>query len=353
MMMYNEVKKIINPVYLVGGAVRDILNGVEPHDYDFCTPLKPDQIEEAFKNSGRRVWKKGKRVGTISSKVYLPELDRFEEVDVTTFRTEEYDGSSRIPKVEFVDHIEQDLGRRDFTVNAMAWRDGRIIDPYGGREDLREGVLRSVGHPKQRYKEDPLRMLRAFRFASQHGYYIEERTLKGINEKPHRILRVSRERWVMEMDKLLHGLFVSNALREFGNSELIKFMFPELAIQVGYDQNTPHHDFTLWEHTYKVVQAARDAGSDTDTLWACLLHDIGKPFAKIHKPGKDRFNYPKHDMIGAEIVKKYSKYLRWSNERSETVLTLVRDHLSKDSPLQPFDSGWAQKLIHEEEDFDE
>jgi tRNA nucleotidyltransferase (CCA-adding enzyme) len=148
------------------------------------------------------------------------------------------------------------------------------------------------------------------------------------------------------MDELIKGEFVADALEAFGNSQLFRFMFPELSVQVGYNQKTPWHDFDLFTHTRKVVQIARDDGADLDMLWACLFHDIAKPFVAVKKKDREQFNYPKHDLLGAEMVRKQALYLKWSSSRTDNVIELVRNHLLEDSLMKPYDSG-AQKLEEE------
>ena len=175
--LLTEVEKIMapHPVYAVGGCVRDYILGVQPKDYDFCTPATPDEIETLVKKSGRRAYLTGKRFGTIGCKVKIGEIQDL--IEITTFRTETYAEANRKPEVEFVKDITADLSRRDFTINAMAIRlnKGRIhiIDPFGGREDLKNKTIKAVGNPKIRFKEDPLRILRAIRFATRYGGFFD------------------------------------------------------------------------------------------------------------------------------------------------------------------------------------
>lgn len=200
------IEDIISPSYLVGGSVRDKLLGREPHDYDFATPMLPDDIESKVKEAGKRAFITGKRFGTIGFK------HDGDFVEVTTFRSERY-GKTRKPEVEFVTSINEDLSRRDFTINAIALRGTKYIDPFDGRKDLEDRIIKAVGNPSERFNEDPLRMLRAARFASQLGFTIESKTLASIKKNAHKILGVSRERWIQELDKLLLGDHVANGLR--------------------------------------------------------------------------------------------------------------------------------------------
>lgn len=335
----DELGKIINPLYMVGGSVRDELLGKTPKDYDYATSLTPDEIEAAIKGAGRRAYTVGKRFGTIGVVI------DGQMAEITTFRKEEYTEGSRKPAVEYVTDITEDLSRRDFTINAMAIRYStkgyKLIDPFGGQEDLKNKVIRCVGNPKARFKEDPLRILRAARFASQLEFTVEENTDKKAKEVSHRILTVSKERWVMELDKILMTTKPSVGLDFLMKNKLFSFMIPELAIQDGYDQNSPYHNMELWEHTLTVVD---NVPAEINLRWAALLHDIGKPFVRTNRP--DRSNYIKHDMLGAEIVKKYASYLRWSNDRKEKVSDLVLTHMLETNPMRKAD--YIGKKLEEE-----
>jgi len=333
--MYEEVEKIISPVYMVGGAVRDKLLGKEPKDYDFATPLSPEEIEKAIKKAGRKVYGVGKRFGTLGFKALVN--DKTEYVEVTTFRHEKYKPGSRRPEVSFVKDITADLSRRDFTINAIASRDGRLIDPFDGAVDLDNKVIRAVGKPTHRFKEDPLRMLRAGRFASQLEFVIDDQITTAVKQLNYKILEVSKERWVMELDKILMTDKPSIGLDFFMETRLMNFMIPELALQYKYDQNSVYHNLTLWDHTKKALDSTP---KDINLRWGILLHDVGKPFVRTDKYSDGEWvkaNYIKHDMVGAEFVMKIAKYLKWSNERTETVTNLVRNHLQDESPLKEYD----------------
>lgn len=326
-----EVESLLEPVYLVGGSVRDILLGKQPKDYDFATPLTPGQIEEKVRASGRKPHLTGKRFGTIGFKLG----EHF--IEITTFRTEIY-GATRKPEVTFVRDITEDLSRRDFTINAIAFRHHRHIDPFGGEADLKAGVIRSVGNPALRFNEDPLRMLRAIRFAAELGFSVETVTLKAIEHHGYKIMRVSHERWMQELDKILVSQQPEVGLYLLVNTDLIKFILPELRIQVGYDQRSPYHKLTLWEHS---VSTLLRVPVDITLRWAALLHDIGKPYVRTDKT--DRSNYVHHAAVGALLVQGIAKRLRWSNERTDSVVTLVRDHMTDDtSPLAHADAESTQ-----------
>lgn len=327
-MIYDKVLEMVDPVYMVGGSVRDDLLGKEPKDYDFATPLSPDEIEDRIRKAKRRPYLVGKRFGTIGCKIdgYF--------VEITTFRNEKYITGSRKPQVEFVKDITADLGRRDFTINAIAKRGDRIIDPFGGKLDLLSKVVKCVTDPKQRFKEDPLRMLRAGRFASQLDFSIDQALEGFAKNMSHKILEISKERWVMELDKLLMTDNPSVGLDYLMRTKLFNYMIPELSLQLDYEQNSPHHQYDLWTHTKKVVELTP---KDITLRWASLLHDIAKPFVRTDR--RDRSNYIKHDLLGKDIVIKIALYLKWSNDRREQVSELVLNHLKENSPLKECDRG--------------
>jgi putative nucleotidyltransferase with HDIG domain len=326
--LYDDVAAIVDPVYLVGGSVRDLLMGRACDDFDFATPLAPDEVEARVRAAGRRPFLVGKRFGTVGFKV-----DE-RTVEVTTFRAETYSPHSRRPRVEYLSDLGEDLARRDFTVNAIALRRGELLDPLGGRGDIEQRVVRAVGDAGARFKEDPLRMLRAARFASQLGFEVEDATAAAIRRSAHRILSVAHERWMLELDKLLLGDAVGAGLRLLADTGLLRYLLPEIHLQVGYDQNSPWHDRPLFEHTIGVVEATP---ADVALRWAALLHDAGKPYARVEKPG--RSTYAHHEQLSAEIVERTALYLKWSAARRDEVGDLVRRHMESGSPLRAADDA--------------
>ena len=324
--MYNKVKQILEPIYLVGGSVRDEILNLPCKDYDFTTPLTPDEIENRIRQAGRRPYLIGKRFGTVGVKI------DGQLVEITTFRNETYKEGSRKPFVTFVKDITADLSRRDFTINAMAKRDGKLIDPFGGRLDILHKIVKCVNSARERFKEDPLRMLRAGRFASQLDFAIDQDLEGQAKRMSHRILMISKERWVMEMDKLLVTDNPIVGLDFLARTKLLNFMIPELALQINYDQNSLYHSYTLWEHTLKVVN---NAPKNVEMRWAALLHDIAKPFVRHDR--KEYSNYIKHELLGKEMVIRIAYYLKWSNDRRDIVSELVLNHLQENSPLKDAD----------------
>ena len=341
----SQVTELMKPfqLYAVGGCVRDYLLGIEPKDYDFCTNASPDEIEACIKKAGRRAYLVGKRFGTIGCKI------ENQMIEITTFRTESYEKNNRKPEVDFVSNIEVDLLRRDFTINAMALKMSnnekggmKLLDPSGGKKDLIESVLKAVGHPKQRFKEDSLRILRAIRFAGRFNMKIEDKTLEKMKSGAIQILSISKERWMQEMDKILMDDNVSYSLELLFETGLFKYMIPELSLQYKYDQNSKYHDFPLHTHTILVTSSTP---KDINLRWAGLLHDIAKPFVRTEKirqlyPGTDIqiSNYIGHEELGADMVDRIATHLKWSNERRKAVVELVKNHLKDDCQLRQYDN---------------
>ncbi|MDP2691861.1 MAG: CCA tRNA nucleotidyltransferase [Candidatus Gracilibacteria bacterium] len=361
-------------LYLVGGSVRDKLLNIPHTDLDFTTPTQPDDIEAAVKKAGFKPFIIGKRFGTVAFKdlhsfFQLSTLDprpstpnselrtpNSELIEITTFRTETY-GKTRKPQVEFVQDITADLSRRDFTVNAMAIDDeGRLIDPFEGYADLKAEKIRFVGNPSVRINEDPLRMLRACRLSAQFDFVPTTETKLRITQNAHKILNISKERWTSEMDKILTSRHPHRGLDMLVQTELLRYILPEIWIQYHYDQNSPYHRLSLFEHTKKTVQMVEN---DINIRWAALLHDVGKPFTRADKTiSKHLFNitglkesvkrlwkrdtqanYPHHAELGAEFVEKIGKHLRWSTKRIETTKKMVLNHLKGGSPIGEADSN--------------
>jgi putative nucleotidyltransferase with HDIG domain len=338
----NQVNAIIQaPIYLVGGSVRDYLLGNEPKDYDFATALLPEEVEARIITSGCKAYTIGKKFGTIGMKLKL-ENGKYEYVEITTYRGEEYDqltkstlARSRKPTVNFITEIHEDLSRRDFTINSLAMdKNGNIKDFFGGQEDLKNKILRTVGVPKQRFKEDPLRILRAIRFAAKYDLQIESKTWEYVCKMKFELLRVSKERWVIELDKILGFDNIKVGLNLLIDSGILGVIIPELALQKNYNQNSPWHDFALWEHTCNVV--ANCPADNLDLRWAALLHDIAKPFTRTENP-KGHSNYLSHELLGAEMSLKVSDYLKFSKARKEFIHDTILNHLKPESTLKKHD----------------
>ena len=344
-----QVNQIIQaPIYLVGGSVRDHLLGIEPKDYDFATALLPNEVEARIITSGCKAYTIGKKFGTIGMKLKL-EDGKYEYVEITTYRGEQYDqptkstlARSRKPTVNFITDLQGDLSRRDFTINALAMdKNGNIKDYFGGKQDLENKILRCVGIPKQRFKEDPLRILRAIRFATNYNLQIEAKTWNCVCKMKFELLRVSKERWVIELDKILGYCKVKAGLNLLIDSGILGVIIPELGLQKDYNQNSPWHDFTLWDHTCNVVKNC--PVDNIDLRWSALLHDIAKPFTRTENP-KGHSNYLNHDILGAEMSLKVCDYLKFSKVRKQFIHDTIRDHLKPECVLKKYDDAGKKKI---------
>ena len=335
-----KVNGMMNPynIYAVGGCVRDYILNITPKDFDFTTNANPDEIQQKIKDSGRRAYLTGKRFGTLGCKI------DGQMVEITTFRGETYSPNNRKPEVEYLKHIDDDLSRRDFSINsiAMKLKNGRlkIIDNHGGQEDLKNGIIRCVGNSKIRFKEDPLRILRCIRFATRFNFEIEEKTADRMQKMAYLLLTISKERWMQELDKILLDDNVHYGIDNLMRFNAFRYILPEIHLQKNYDQNSKYHGFSLWEHTKLVVGATP---KDINLRWGALLHDIGKVYVKTeNKNGYS--NYINHELLGAEMVEKIARHLKWSNERREIVKDLVLNHLKENSPLREYDNMHKNKV---------
>lgn len=300
--------------YLVGGCVRDLLRGVEPHDWDICTSARPEETEACF--YGQRVLETGLRHGTVTV------LEGSESYEITTYRVEgPYSDCRRPDFVRFVPSLEADLARRDFTMNAMAMDlDGNLKDPFGGAEDIRNRVIRCVGDADQRFQEDGLRVMRALRFAAVLGYHIEEKTARAIRKNRHMLLCVAAERINVELCKLLVGVKAGEILRQY--PDILCQIWPQLGPLVLLEQNTPWHCWGGWEHTIHAVEAAP---ADLTLRLAMLLHDVGKPSCKSTDE-REIDHFYGHAAAGAELANQMLQTLKFDNATRKQVVTLVRYH---------------------------
>jgi len=300
--------------WLVGGCVRDSLMGRVPHDWDLCTAATPDEIKKTL--SDMPLLEIGLQHGTIT--ICAPEG----LLEATTFRADgEYTDGRRPDSVRFVREIREDLARRDFTVNAMAWSPTRgLYDPFNGQKDLKNNILRTVGDADRRFQEDGLRILRAIRFVSQFGFHATKETLSAMRRQIARLDCVSVERIQEEWTKILCGRYVCRALREF--TDVIGYLMPELSPMFDCDQQNPNHLYNVWEHT---VRAVGQVPTLPVLRMAALLHDCGKPACKtVDENGIGHFY--NHPAVSREIAKGLLQRLRFSNRDSERIITLVANH---------------------------
>lgn len=314
---------------LVGGPVRDAFLGRPVQDLDFTTDAKPDDILAIVKRVAEAHWDIGRRFGTIGARV------AGENVEITTYRADQYDGATRKPEVVFGTELEGDLERRDFTVNALALRLPKLelVDPSGGVEDLLAGVLRTPAVPERSFGDDPLRMLRAARFASQLGFRLHLRTAEAMASMTATIEIVSAERIRDELSKLLLTDAPRAGLELLVDSGLAAIILPELpALQLEVDEHHRHKD--VYEHSLIVLEQAieyersrgRFDAPDLIVRLAALLHDIGKPATRRLEPG-GTVSFHHHDVVGAKLAKKRLRALRYSNEIIDAVSRLIELHL--------------------------
>jgi len=316
-------------LWAVGGALRDELLGRGGVDEDFATDALPDEVEAIGRELGASLVTVGKRFGTIG--VLLD--GRWSEI--TTFRGDSYEAGTRWPDVTFGTSIEEDLARRDFTVNALAREatrgDGTILDLFGGRDDLAARVVRAVGEPERRFREDPLRILRGLRFSAQLGFEIEPATLEGMRATAPLLASLSQERVTTELDKILQAPFAGEGLERIREIGALGVILPELAPMVGCEQNS-FHQFDVWGHTVATVQAVRKEGPDARArAWAALLHDLGKPYVR-HMKTNGEWGFYRHDAVGAEMAPVLLERLRLARKEVHLVTLLVRRHMDRPKP---------------------
>ncbi|MBP2456731.1 poly(A) polymerase [Clavibacter michiganensis] len=314
---------------LVGGPVRDAFLGRAATDLDLTTDARPDRILEIVKPVADAHWDIGRAFGTIGARV------KGEQVEITTYRTDQYDGVSRKPEVEFGSSLVEDLVRRDFTVNALAVRLPQVVlvDPSGGIDDLLAQVLRTPVAPEVSFGDDPLRMMRAVRFASQLGFLLDDAALAAIRDMAPRILDISVERVSDELSKLLRTPEPRAGLDLLVEGGLADHVLPELpAMKLEADEHHRHKD--VYQHSLQVLDQAidhersRHPGEAPDLVLrlAALLHDIGKPSTRRLEPG-GVVTFHHHDVVGSKMAKRRLRALRFDNDTIASVARLVELHL--------------------------
>jgi poly(A) polymerase len=312
-------------LHLVGGPVRDALMGRSCEDLDFTTDARPEQVLEIVAPLASATWTTGIEFGTVGARVHGLMCE------ITTFRADRYDRVSRNPIVAYGDSLEDDLRRRDFTMNAMAVSvtgDKTFSDPFGGLADLARGVLRTPGTPTESFADDPLRMLRAARFVSTLGVTVAPEVLAAMTAMADQLGRITAERIQAELNKLLLGAAPRNGLEVMVDTGLADAVLPELpALRMAADEHGEHKD--VYAHTLQVLDQAIDLETDGPDLvlrWAALLHDIGKPATRAFAPG-GRVTFHHHEVVGARMARKRLKALRASNDLIDDVSQLVFLHL--------------------------
>lgn len=333
MQIPEEIKKIAEVLrahkfkaYLVGGCLRDLLLSREPKDWDVATDAKPEEIQKIFPES---VYEN--KFGTVAVKTgsEKPEL---KIVEITTFRLEgKYTDMRHPDEVKFAKTIEEDLSRRDFTINALAFNLEKLdmqnsIDPYGGGEDLKNKIIRTVGEPSERFNEDALRLMRAVRLAAELNFKIEEKTANAIKMQAGLLEMIAKERVRDELEKIImsSGDGPSEGVRRMENLGLLKYIIPELREGIEVGQNK-HHIYTVFEHNVRALDYAAKQNYSFEVRMASLLHDVGKPKVK-QGDGPDSTFYA-HEIVGGKMTGRIMDRLRFSKEITERVSHLVRYHL--------------------------
>ncbi|MCW2881823.1 MAG: polynucleotide adenylyltransferase/metal dependent phosphohydrolase [Sphaerisporangium sp.] len=309
---------------LVGGSVRDVFLGRIGNDLDLTTDARPERVLEIVKGWADSIWTIGIDFGTVGVRKAGWVLE------ITTYRSESYDPKSRKPEVAYGETLEADLERRDFAVNSMAVRlpGHEFVDPYGGLTDLAAKILRTPGTPEQSFDDDPLRMLRAARFASQLGFDVEPAVVEAMTAMADRIEIVSAERIRDELDKLIQGAHPREGLGLLVDTGLAAHVLPELPkLRLEIDEHHRHKD--VYDHTLIVLEQAmalETAGPDRVLRWAALLHDIGKPKTRrFEEAGRVSFHH--HEVVGAQMTKKRLTELRFPKDVVADVSRLVELHL--------------------------
>lgn len=340
--------------WIVGGWVRDALLGAPCHDVDMTTSAPWEETARVLRAAGYVVHETGTKHGTVTV------VAEGHPIEITTYRVEGAYSDRRHPdEVRFVDDVREDLARRDFTINAIAYHPERgLLDPFGGRADLEAGVLRAVGDPYERFSEDGLRVLRAVRFACRMKFSIEDETHEALERCAHYLEDIAQERIGQEMDGILATGRVGWAMRH--ESNVICNAIPEIADMVGFDQRTPWHAYDVLEHTARMCNAveAFTAGLATQRLrWAAFLHDIGKP-ATLSLDQNDGGHFYGHAILSSIMAERIMKRLGLPGDMVRSSVALIRyhDHVVRPTArsmrrtlatLEEADPGHAIPLAHE------
>jgi len=326
--VYFQLEKAGYEVYLVGGCVRDLLMNLPVSDWDMTTNATPEKIQEVFPDSFC-----DNNFGTVGVMFGSSQTDGKKNfAEITTFRTESAYSDHRHPgEVAWGKTLEEDVTRRDFTVNALAIKlntDGKveIIDKVNGQEDLKNKLIRAVGNPDERFKEDALRLMRAFRFCSQLNFEIEENTLKAIKNDGHLIEHVSNERIRDELVKILSTNHAYQGVALLDEIGILDIIFPELLRGKGISQARPGRHHTTDVFTHNLLSLKECPSTNPLVRLSALLHDVGKPYVAAND--KDGFViFYNHEVVGAKVAKEIAERLRFSNKEKEKIYTLIRWHM--------------------------
>jgi poly(A) polymerase/tRNA nucleotidyltransferase (CCA-adding enzyme) len=310
--------------YLVGGCTRDIILGIKPKDWDITTNATPEQITELFPKTFYE-----NAFGTVTVVNEEATDESLRNVEITPFRTETKYSDFRHPdKVEFSDKLEDDLKRRDFTINAIAYDPNtyELVDLYGGVGDLKNKIIKAVGNPDERFQEDALRMLRAIRLATQLGFTINTETEESILRNSHLLKNISKERIRDEFMKIIMSDRPMEGITLAHRMDVLRFILPDLEAGLGVEQKGSHI-YDVWEHSLRALQHAADRGFTENVRLAALLHDIGKPLTRRWDKNKKEWTFYGHEVVGERIARKVLTELKFPNKTIDSVTKLVRNHM--------------------------
>ncbi len=319
--------------FVVGGCVRDSILGRPTHDWDICTSATPNELIRVF--DGYNCMKVGLQFGTLSARI------REEIFEVTTFRSDgDYSDGRHPDSVALAESLEEDLQKRDFTINAMAYSDKEgLVDVVGGLQDLQDGVIRCVGNAEKRFQEDALRVLRAIRFATVLNFCIDQSVRDAIHSKYTRLRNVSIERVNSEFCKMIVCPNFGNMLREY--SSIFSFCIPELNSMIGFDQNNKYHIYDLFEHTLCALENCES--NDLVLRLAVFFHDFGKPYS--YQDGEDGYRHFKgHGKVGASIVDGIMQRFRFDSSVQKKVVELVFYHDAEIAVGKKFAKRWLNRI---------
>jgi len=314
--------------YLVGGCVRDLLLDREPKDWDITTNAKPEEIQKLFPETFYE-----NDYGTVGV-VTQSEDPRLKVVEITPYRIEGKYSNARHPdEIRFGEALEEDLERRDFTINAIAYDPStqELVDKHGGLEDLKRRTIATVGDPHERFAEDALRMLRAVRLSAELDFSIDAKTTQGIAAQAAQLSKISRERVRDELIRILMSIQPLQAIYVAQKLGLLSYMIPELEEGIGCAQNQAH-SFDVFEHLLRSLQHAADKNWPLEVRLAALLHDVGKPATRQWSDEKKDWTFHGHDVVSARMAKKILADLRFPKETVDLVTTLVRNHMFFSDP---------------------
>ncbi|MFA5838872.1 MAG: CCA tRNA nucleotidyltransferase [Candidatus Paceibacterota bacterium] len=338
MQIPNEISRITRKIedagfeaFLVGGCVRDIFLGREPKDWDITTNATPDQITFLFEHSHY-----DNDFGTVRVVNDDTEDEKLKTVEVTTYRLDaDYSDNRRPDSVSFSQNLEDDLKRRDFTINALALKVSRetndvvyetVVDLFGGIKDLSNGIIKTVGNPEERFGEDALRILRAIRLASELGFLINKETEKYIKKLSKNLKTISKERIrdefvkIMMSDRPMFGLETANRL------DVLKYIIPEIEEGLGIKQNQAH-SYDVWEHSLRSLQITANKKWPLEIRLASLFHDVGKPKTRRWSEEKQDWTFHGHEVVGSKMTEKILKNLKFPTKTTEKVVLLTRWHM--------------------------